>query len=132
MRHLKSFWASSGVSAHAFQNSGVGPSGANCWSAIPSLQFILVLRRVFNAAQEFFPLTSVLLTSNYYSSFLSRSPCDCCTCDTFLHLQMYDLPQIRKNLSRIAYLLKILRKKDCFDACPAAPVVFTLSMNEKI
>lgn len=39
--------------------------------------------------------------------------CDCCLCDTFLHLQMYNLPQVGKNLSRIAYLLKTLGKNDC-------------------
>lgn len=47
---------------------------------------------------------------------------------------MYNFPQVRKNLSRIAYLLKT-GKERLFEVWerktvwPAAPVVFTLSMS---
>lgn len=44
---------------------------------------------------------------------------------------MYNLPQVGKNLSRIAYLLDTGKERLC-DAWPAAPAVFTLSMSEKM
>lgn len=44
---------------------------------------------------------------------------------------MYNLPQVRKNLSRIVYPLKT-GKERLFDAWPAAPIVFTQSTSVKM
>lgn len=89
---------------------------------------------MLKAGREIFPLTSVLLTSNYETIFFEWKNASLWLLSLWYIFAFADVqpPSSWKKSKQDCLSVKDTGKERLCDAWPAAPVVFTLSMSEKM